>query len=366
MQSAKVLMEDPTRLAEVESRYLMGPAAARSLGYSIAWQFPGAGADPSLISIHDKAVLTIDAQNFVTFIDRDSGDRAWRQNVASASERVLGLTYYPDLDRVYVLTETQVVTLDSDTGQPLMLNAGRMTQELEWVAASPPIAVGGLLCYGARSGQLVWQNQKMGFFWQAYQIGGAVNLAPVLSGNTLVAIASNGAIAAMNASTASRLWKTQLLSGITAPPAIGPDALFVAGLDQYLRCYDLQTGRTVWKILTDTPLVDGPTLLGDRLYQQIPGMGLLCLEATPLDQPGGVEHWTCKENNGVAVARHDHRVITWDDASKTLGTIDLASGRTIDSISLPTASLIVSGAQTNGDLFIVDDAGEVLRLTPRH
>ena len=51
--------------------------------------------------------------------------------------------------------------------------------------------------------------------------------------------------------------------------------LYVAGQDQYIHAMDLGNGRVLWRTLFDTPLSESPTVIGDRVYQQVPSQGLV-------------------------------------------------------------------------------------------
>ena len=93
----------------------------------------------------------------------------------------------------------------------------------------------------------------------------------------------------------------RLLDQVACKPVIGDGLLYVAGLDQYLWAYDLNSGRTQWSVLTTAPLTASPTLVGDRLYQQIPGAGLTCFNAAPLDRPGGEQFWQAAAVTGSVV-----------------------------------------------------------------
>jgi hypothetical protein len=129
---------------------------------------------------------------------------------------------------------------------------------------------------------------------------------------------------------------------------------------------DLRTGRAAWKYLTTAPLKHSPTLVDDRLYQQVPGVGLLCLNAVPIDLPGGELLWTNDKTTGNVILARGDSLYAWDALEQRVFVLDAIRGLTKSRIDLPQAAYLMVGGENNQDLFAASDDGRVVRLTPRN
>ena len=88
--------------------------------------------------------------------------------MAQPIQQVLGVTYVPGLERVYLTMGGSLLVLDAATGSPV----GR--QRLEKSANTDPVLFGSFLIYGARSGQIVWHSHQMSFRWRENQVGQSI------------------------------------------------------------------------------------------------------------------------------------------------------------------------------------------------
>lgn len=350
--------------AHLEHSYLVGPAAAESFGYSVDWQFPLPDADTNLLSIHDDRVFVVTGSNDLLCLQADNGSRIWTVSVADEFEIVHSITYIPEQELVLVLTNSMLVTLDANTGMTKASTLGKAHQQLEWIANTPGTLDGDHLIYGARNGQLIWQTWKIGFPWKAYQAAGALRLPPMMSNGVICTTSSDGIVAAFDATTATKLWTTKLLDGIAAKAAISDHALYIAGIDQHLRAFDLRSGRTLWRVLTKSALVDSPVLIGDRVYQQIPGVGLACFDALPVNKLDGDRKWVSSENTGTVVARHGDTLVTWCPTSSTLATVSATQGTPIHSKQYPDIAEVLSSPLKDGKLFAIGTDGRLVCLEP--
>ncbi|MEE2720144.1 MAG: PQQ-binding-like beta-propeller repeat protein [Planctomycetota bacterium] len=348
----------------LEQSYLVGPAAAESFGYTVDWQFPVPSGDVDSVTSHGDRIFVVTGNNDLICLQADNGRRIWTVSVADDLEIVHSITYMPEQELVLVLTNSKLVTLDSNTGMTKAAVLGKAHQELQWIANTPGVLSGDHLIYGARNGQLVWQTWKIGFAWKAYQAAGSLRLPPVQSNNIICTTSSDGVVSAFNADTAGQMWNARLLDGIVAEAAASDHAVYVAGIDQHLRAFDIRSGRTLWRVLTESALVDPPTLIGDRLYQQIPGLGLACFDALPVNKLDGDRKWLCPDNNGTVVARHGDTLVTWDATNKVLSTVSATQGTPIHSRQYANIDEILTTRLQDGKLLAVGDDGRLICLDP--
>ena len=353
-----VSLDDPAAAAALERQHVIGPDAARELNYRLDWQFLGAGKHLKHLSVQGDSVYALDDRNFLTRVKINDGTRLWQVPVAEIIEEILGVTVVEG--RVYISMGGAVLVLDAANGTQIDKRV------LKTIASTSAVDAGQFLIYGSRSGQVVWLSRTVGQQWRSYQVSHFIHLPPVIAEGYVVAIGAAGRIMVLNAGEASQVWGAQLLDEITAPPAIGNGAVYVAGLDQYLRAFDLASGRTLWKVLNESALTESPTVIGDRVFQHIPGEGLVCFNATPLDSPGGERLWQAADAKGNAITQRRNEVLVWDAKLRRLTVVDVARGSLIKTLDLPQAARVIVAGENNSDLYAASDDGRIVRLIPRN
>lgn len=351
-------------MQEIEQRYVVGPLTARELGYQVQWQSHEAGRNLKVFRIAGDSVFALDERNFLTRLERETGRRVWRVPVAEPIQEIIDVTYIDDA--VYLTAGGRLLVLDAATGTQIGL------QRLERIASTGPVHAGQYLIYGGRNGQLIWHSHEVAFQWRAYQISPSINIPPLLvqpdpwEAGYVVAVGNNGRVAVLDAGSATMLWSKQLLSSVVAQPAASPAAVYVAGLDQHVWAYDLLSGRALWRYLTDTPLVDSPVLVGDRLYQQIPSQGIVCFDALPQDSPGGNIVWVAEGVPGNVIAQRGNRVLVWHESQRLLTVLDGTNGGVVDRKTLEDAMQLVAGDVGGAEAFAISEDGRVVRLLARN
>ncbi len=344
-----------------EDRYIIGPRTANEFDYRIGWQRTPSTDAIDHFELSGDSVFALDGQNFLARMRASDGVRLWRVPILKPIEEVYGIAFIPERDRVYVTAGGVLVELDGSTGNQLS------RQELSKVAATGPTEYGNFILYGARNGQLVWHSLDAQYLWKSYQMAPSIVVKPVVddSREYVVSSGSNGRLMVLRVSNASQMWNTQLLGDVVAEPAAVNGVVYVSSLDQHLRAYDMETGRKLWAILTASPLSTSPSVIGDRVYQEIPDVGLVCMEALPFDAPGGVEVWRTDGTTGSVITQRNNDLILWDGESRTLTIVDGKHGAVMKSMELPKVKYLYSSGLVEGVLYAVSDTGVVQRLIPR-
>ena len=346
-----------------DAYYLIGPLAARDLGYRIDWQrrtLISANAGIKTITVQGDSVFVMDGRNFLSRLRREDGEQLWRVPVADALDEIHGITFMPRMERVFITSGGVVLVLDSDTGSQIA------KQRLEQIANTEPIVFGQFFLYGTRNGQICWHSYEVGYQWRGYQVSQSIQLAPLLVDGAVIVVGSDGRIMVLDAGSASQIWSKKLLDVVTAPPAAGSRQVYVAGRDQHLWAFDLNTGRNTWRYLTEDPLSDGPVLLGDQVYQQIPSEGLVCFEAEPVNAPDGVVVWKAPKERGSVVGRIGANLLVWDQKQRRLELVTADQGAAALSLDLPGITFLLTNTRQSTDLFAAGDDGRVVRLVPRN
>lgn len=349
--------------AGLEAYYIVPPSAARQLDYRIAWQAitePFNNSGVKMMTVQGDSIFVLDGQNYLTRVRRDDGDRTWRLAIAEAVEDIQGITFVPEIGRVFVLNGGELLVLDAASGAQITKH------RLRQVAETSAAVYGNELIYGSHSGQLVWHEFMVGQSPRAYQIASQITVPPIVHDDAVVAVGSGGHVAVINAASASMIWNVKLLDSVVAPPAVGNNAVYVAGLDQHVWAYDIRNGRRLWRYLTESPLREPPLLLGKRLYQNIPTEGMVCFDAVVKDSPGGKVIW----KSPAAVAGHgigEHKGIlwVWDPANTDLTLLSAARGHVTGAVDLPRIKHLELSSTTSGELYAASNNGQIIRLDPR-
>jgi len=348
----------------LEATLVIGPAAARELGYRIAWEtgnLTSRGGTLAQAHVAGDSIFTLDTRNLLCRVRTNDGSRIWASPIASAADRSFGLVRIESTlgDRLHVTTESAMWVVDATTGVPTERHA------LTRSANTNATFVAGRLVYATRAGQIVWVDPVVGHPWRVRQVDGAIRHAPIVVENEVAVVSGAGNIMVVRGDSAEVLWTKELLAGVAAAPTGANDVLFVAGLDQYLWAFDLLTGRTLWKNFNDAGLQTSPVLIGDHLYQRLANAGLVCFEAFPVEAPDGRRLWTNAEVRGEVIGRKGRNLLVWDSTGRRLTVLDAARGRTISTVDLPNVDALKVTALVDGDLLAHNRDGRLIRLVPQ-
>ena len=344
--------------AALDERYVVGPTVADDFGYRIVWQtepLVTLDATMQVLGASQDSLWMGDSAGSVVRIRRDNGEVVWRASTNQGVERMLGIEYLPTPrhDNAYVVNELGMVTLDAVTGN--VLRRARFSQ----LPATEPSVFGSYLVFGTRTGLTSWFQYVTGYNWRSTTIGGAVNGRITIAGDMAIAAGTNGTVMALSAGTAGVVWTRKLSAGVEASVAADDVACYVAGRDQSLWAYDLMRGRVLWQYFTQTPLLNPPARVGDGLYLQIPGEGLVSFVPQPAEKPDGEVRWKSKApGNVLAQVRSD--VMVWDRASRTLTAVDVATGRIVREAKLPKVEAIRFAADST--VVVASADGRIQRL----
>lgn len=360
--SAGVPADSEAARAQLERDYLIGPAAARQMGYRIDWQgrtSPTISGGVTHFTVQGDSVFVLDGSNFLTRIRREDGQRMWRIAISDRTTEVFGVTHLQDVGQVFVTTGAEMLVLDSATGSQVA------KQKLGHIANTGPVVADGTMLYGGRNGQLVWHNWAVGQQYRSYQISQTMMMQPLLLHNSVLAIGGDGRVMNITLGSGSMLWQARLGKAVIGKPAATADAVYIAGTDQHLWAFDADNGRMLWDYLTESALTSGPTVIGDRVYQHIPSEGLVAFEALPDNAPGGSVVWKAAAVRGSVVGQLREFLLVWNASDRQMSLVTAARGAAVEAVKLPAVRhLLVEGAQAQ-EIFAAGDDGRVIRLVPQ-
>lgn len=346
----------------LEDRFVLGPAAAGDLGFRVSWQtgpLATVGAQAQRMSVSADSVWFGDSVGSVVRLRRDNGETVWRASTNPGIERIIGLEHLPTAkrDEVFVVTDLNSVALDAGTGTMVRKST------FSHLPSQQPAVFGSSMVYGSSTGLCCWFQYVTGFNWRASSLGGNI-VAPVTVAGQMVLVGStSGAVYALDAATAEIVWTRRLTAGVEAKIAADDRACFVAGIDQSVWAFDLSNGRVHWQHFTSSPLRNPPSRIGDGLYVQIPGEGLVSFNPSPRDKPDGEIRWR-SEAPGDVVSASGARLHAWDARSRTMSVVDAGSGRVIHEARIPNAVQLHFTAPVDGDLLVMASDGRIESLAP--
>ena len=219
----------------------------------------------------------------------------------------------------------------------------------------PAATQGSLAVFGSASGTVSALDLPSNQVRWEYKLAGENLVAPVATGSTVVAADERGVVVGLNPADGKPVWADRRFGPVVADPVAHPTlGVFIPSLDQTLYALESPTGRQRWKRVFSQPLTASPRVVGDLIFQPVPGRGLVALDR------GGEELWDRDSDaTPVALSRDDELIFMSDDA---LEFVDPQSGQSIQRIQTPPlADVLVT---QDDSLILVTRAGRTQRLAP--
>ncbi|HYD01583.1 MAG TPA: PQQ-binding-like beta-propeller repeat protein [Phycisphaerales bacterium] len=328
------------------------------LGYALAWS--------SFVPFDHKSKATVDKAALLgdllvisddttatSALTTTSGSLKWSLQVDDRAGRFKSISRLGDA--VITTNETEVFMINAETGQL----ADR--QRFSRLSSTAPIVLGDLFTYG--SGEMV-VGHSLGIkemAW-AYRFPAPIKVDPVWTGGTTACfISSDGSVGILDCATGTMVGAGRMFGNAGAAPAVGDGAVFVAGADQSLWAFNVDSGARRWQVRTEVPLTVTPSVFGQRVMVHVPGTGVVCVNSRTGDQ-----EWVNKTLTGTMVASRKGNPIFWDRATGIARVIDAARGDVIDEAKLENVAMIVNGGRVaDGDLYTISARGEVSKFIPR-
>ena len=375
---------------------LMRVDELRTLGLESAWQatlpvvqdaqWDGAKMNTEVGDA--GSVYAWDGAGALIALDRTSGGVRWQSAGLGDRERVVDVlpARVDGRDMAIMLGSLRCVVLDGKTGDV----AG--TSDYAEIPSTVATMFGSECIYGSASRKLVWTRFEIeripsrtqskirpGVITsvpgttdagshvvmrqiRAMQMRGSFESAPVGGANDLLVVTtSRGEVSCVNKDSGAVLWQTKLAGGVVATPALANGLVFVGSKDQYLRAFEVNGGRTLWKWFAPAELDNPPAVCGDLVLVQVPGAGLAALRANASDKPDGDLKWISDKAVGNAISRNAEGVLCWDAASGMLSLIDDRTGGVRQSTQLPNMKAVWCSAPVNGDLLMLNKDGRLQR-----
>ncbi|NDV61566.1 PQQ-binding-like beta-propeller repeat protein [Puniceicoccales bacterium CK1056] len=130
-----------------------------------------------------------------------------------------------------------------------------------------------LIFAGTNKGLLYALNLEGGnrIHW-VFNAGSPIRTTPAVDANTVVTTTESGFLVALDRSSGTEIWRTQLNEGnarafqLFSSPVIHNGKVFIGSATNELYCVDLATGQLLWKATSDDWIRSKPLVLENRLY----------------------------------------------------------------------------------------------------
>lgn len=355
----------PPTEEELDAMFLVGPTAIRSMGLRTVWQSTVAHKSgdtcKGVFTPDGDSVFVVDSDNGLTRILSRDGSSIWRNSIGRATDSILGVNRIRNgvTDEVFITLDNAIIGNDAGTGA--LVNTNKLTQ----TPTTAPVRAGDYFIFGAKRGQVAWQQFGLGFFLRSNELGGRINCAPILIGNGVAVASTSGQVALLDASTTHQVWRVKLRGSVEGKLGIGADAVYAACEDHSLSALELASGNLRWRYMTGVGLTGDVFCDGELVYTQIPGEGLVALLAKPTADDAtftrdGVVKWK-NIAQGSPLCRVGSRVLLWEQMDRVLTCVDCASGVTVSSVALPkVAKLAVTGPR-DPDIYLLGSDGTLQR-----
>jgi hypothetical protein len=193
---------------------------------------------------------------------------------------------------------------------------------------------------------------------------GSISAAPAVYENIIYAASEDGRVYAVDENRAP-VWpmegNTFLTAGpVTADVKVDDYAVYIASTDSKLYALDRATGRIRWQYFGGRPLRTPPVVTQDRVYQYVPGRGLVSISKTE-GESFRKPLWTARAARRFLSADDKHvYVLTADGA---IAALDKATGEQV--FRSKRDDFTVSTANTrDSTIYLSTDDGEVLAVKP--
>jgi len=340
-----------------EERAAQVPAQAEAwnkLGYRVQWRgfatlLPGETV--ANFQALDDVLVTQGSMSGVTVTEVNSGQRRWSDQVGSPLIRFY--TAQRDGKRLIVPSEAEVYFFDIETGSLVD------KQPLAEVASTAPAQAGDILVFGTTSNVVLGHNKRNGYRAWGVLMNAPTETAPVMLADTGVVgmVSRRGDIAFANAATGTSVGRAQIFDGTTVPVASSESAMFIASRDFSLYGYSNE-GTQLWRIRTEAELRWAPTYHDKRVYCDLGGDGLTCVDAAT-----GKIVWNNAGVAGRVIAVSKGRLLTFDGSSAAL--VDPKDGSVVQRVLLDEVRFLVPDKFVDGTLYAVSSNGVISKLTLR-
>ncbi|MFQ5590276.1 MAG: PQQ-binding-like beta-propeller repeat protein [Phycisphaerae bacterium] len=230
------------------------------------------------------------------------------------------------------------------------------------VPGSPAVGLGNTIYLGspdARFYALLWgskRTQRLVTLWQVVT-GDPVTASPVLYRDDIILFGSRrGMVYSCRAADKVHNWSFKSSGGVLGEPVVEGTGVYFADLGRSVYKLDAETGALAWQKRLPYPLVEGPIVTSQTVYQYCPGYGLVAIDAAT-----GMERW--RHTDGRTLAAHAAGRDVVFSRDRQLQVLDSTTGEVLASLDAYPAEQALPNGQTDA-VYLLDPAGGVMCIRP--
>ncbi len=332
--------------------------AYSAMGYQLQWSsFAAIQPEGQIEAVDflDGVIVARDNRAAFTAISPRSGDIRWAKLQGYGLANFIGVV--KSGENLLLVEEGQILPVSADQGVPVLNSFGTpVAQKLGRVVQTAPLEASGMLLFGSESGHAIAHVTRAGVTSWQYLIGGRILARPTLLGSGGAAFVSTGGdVVVLSPEVGSAMGRAKVFGAIEASAAAGVDRFFVVSRDQSVYAFDDSNAAPLWRVRTEAQLTIAPAYFDGKVYVQVPGTGLMALEAGT-----GKQAWVNKSVGGTVVGTRKGRLVVWDGTRATV--VETVRGDVISTADLPGLKDFRVQPFIDGDLYATWASGQIARF----
>jgi eukaryotic-like serine/threonine-protein kinase len=220
-------------------------------------------------------------------LDAATGQQRW---TFATQDWIVSAVAYAG-DRVIVASQdSRLHVVGAETGRQRLVYETGIGRH---IGAAP--AVHGDLVYFSSVGGRVWAIdwrattyplERASLFWQTHlylwgmlskspvqkgsiwtrRVGGEVRHTPAIAHNAIYVTTSRGQVVALDATTGTERWRSDVSVNITAAPTVAGSAVLIGTESGVVFGLEAHTGERLWEFKTEGKITGSPIVAGDTMY----------------------------------------------------------------------------------------------------
>lgn len=323
-----------------------------ALGYRLDWRgfaTVGRGNRVTQFALGDDVLAVQESGSRVSLLEKRDGSMRWTNELSSRLTRFVGLGLMRD--RVLASSQSELMWLDTATGNVVV------RQPFSKVVSTPPMISGGIAVYGTSAGEIVGHVLSNGVKLWGFQTSGVIDQPPVDVNGVAGVVAQSGDVYFVDPQSGMLYGGGRMFAGTRSAPTAGDGAMYIAGLDQSLWAFE-PSGAVRWRFRTESPLTARPTHHNGAVYCEVPGLGLVSVDART-----GRQRWASSEARGTVVAQRSGMLVVFAGSQSML--VDPTDGTIVARESIPDVAMLIAEGFVDGPIYAVSASGSISRFIPR-
>ena len=297
-----------------------------------------------------KSIYCLTSENILHRLDREKVT-SWQRQPA-APPRVIRRPVEVD-GKTLVVVHNIAKIYQAQTGEPLK------EMPLEFGANSDPAFDGKVLYIADSRGRVRAVELDSGMEIWTCRAEKSISARPVLLGRTLVSASESGEVLAYDTTSYELLWPDHFRTKgaiLTRPVLTSEGRCYVVGADSTLYCLRIGSGDRLWRYFAGTSLATAPAVADGRVFLNVPGKGLVVLDARNGQELEGFSfpqgrRYLGRVDDRLYIATADRRVIS----------VDFHSGEQLSQIELKDFDVFLTN-EKEGQIFVLNRQGRIVCL----